>query len=498
MKRFVLVVGVAFGLSGAVACTSLNQSTDAGRNGDGPAANGAGGNAGTAGHVGAAGAGGGNAPDGGAGGIAGTGGIVGAGGNAGTAGHVGGAGAGGGPDGGAGGIVGAGGVTGTGGMPAVQQYALTVAMGGTGTGTVTGSGIACGTVCVELVDLGATVTLTATPSAASGFVGWSGGGCAGTGPCSVIITAATTVTATFNVENCRNGIDDDGNGFIDCADPACAAQLYHCATVPAGWMGPVARGHDVTSTTACAGDYAASAYGGYTNLDSGSASCSACSCGPSTCGISGLFGSGCGAGEKKLTLSTTTSGACITPAFMTVYEDFRGATAISQDACAPPVGGILSATAASFLASGQLCTLTATALGGCGASAICAPPATGQLDQKLCIYRVGTFACPAGSFSASTTYDSSLVDTRACTSCSCTLAAGGCGTLTGTWYSGADCSGNVVSTLSVGPTNPGCAVSTDGRTSVRFDGAPAACSPSGGAVTGSVTASNPVTVCCEP
>src|SRR5207247_10851050 len=41
------------------------------------------------------------------------------------------------------------------------------------------------------------VALTATPSASSVFTGWSGGGCTGTGPCTVTMSAAATVTATF-------------------------------------------------------------------------------------------------------------------------------------------------------------------------------------------------------------------------------------------------------------------------------------------------------------
>jgi len=41
------------------------------------------------------------------------------------------------------------------------------------------------------------VTLTATPAAGSIFTGWSGGGCSGTGSCTVTLLAVTTVTASF-------------------------------------------------------------------------------------------------------------------------------------------------------------------------------------------------------------------------------------------------------------------------------------------------------------
>jgi hypothetical protein len=41
--------------------------------------------------------------------------------------------------------------------------------------------------------------LTAAPAAGSTFTGWSGGSCSGTGTCTVTLSAATTVTATFEV-----------------------------------------------------------------------------------------------------------------------------------------------------------------------------------------------------------------------------------------------------------------------------------------------------------
>jgi hypothetical protein len=43
------------------------------------------------------------------------------------------------------------------------------------------------------------VTLSATPDSGSTFVGWSGGGCSGTGACNVTMNADTAVSATFNV-----------------------------------------------------------------------------------------------------------------------------------------------------------------------------------------------------------------------------------------------------------------------------------------------------------
>ena len=69
-----------------------------------------------------------------------------------------------------------------------------------GSGTVTGAGINCGngsTTCSTTPALNATVTLTATPAAGATFSGW-GGSCSGTIPtCTVQMTAARSVTASF-------------------------------------------------------------------------------------------------------------------------------------------------------------------------------------------------------------------------------------------------------------------------------------------------------------
>ena len=75
---------------------------------------------------------------------------------------------------------------------------LTVNKTGSGSGTVTGTGINCGDDCIEAFgSSGASVTLTATPNPASTFVGWSGD-CSGTGTCTVTMNSSKNVTAVFN------------------------------------------------------------------------------------------------------------------------------------------------------------------------------------------------------------------------------------------------------------------------------------------------------------
>jgi len=77
---------------------------------------------------------------------------------------------------------------------------LSVAKNGSGTGTVTSNpaGISCGATCTASFAIGKVVTLTASPNTGSTFAGWSGV-CSGTGTCTVTMSAAQSVTATFNV-----------------------------------------------------------------------------------------------------------------------------------------------------------------------------------------------------------------------------------------------------------------------------------------------------------
>jgi PKD repeat protein len=83
--------------------------------------------------------------------------------------------------------------------PPTPTFDLTLTVGGAGTGSVTGTGINCPTDCTETYTSGATVTLTATPTGASTFGGWTGDCSAFTGlTCTLNMTANRTAGVTFN------------------------------------------------------------------------------------------------------------------------------------------------------------------------------------------------------------------------------------------------------------------------------------------------------------
>jgi hypothetical protein len=123
--------------------------------------------------------------------------------------------------------------------PGFALYPVTVEKTGTGQGAVTGSPgtISCGATCSGEYLTGATLTLAATPAPGSVFAHWSGGGCAGAGPCTTTVNKAKTVKAVFTLSGQRTltvSKAGTGTGTVSgkAAGIACGATCS--SQVPAG------------------------------------------------------------------------------------------------------------------------------------------------------------------------------------------------------------------------------------------------------------------------
>lgn len=79
---------------------------------------------------------------------------------------------------------------------ALQTHAVAVTKTGSGVVSSTTSALHCGKTCRSSQAHGSLLSLSATPSAGSVFIGWSGA-CTGTGSCSVPVNEATSVHAEF-------------------------------------------------------------------------------------------------------------------------------------------------------------------------------------------------------------------------------------------------------------------------------------------------------------
>jgi hypothetical protein len=145
---------------------------------------------------------------------------------------------------------------------------LTVARTGNGSGSVTGSGVSCGSDCTEVFVETTVVTLTAGADTGSAFSGWSGACKNTTGDCVVAMTEAKTVTATFtlNTYPLTVSLAGDGSGTVssqpagvDCPIGACQASFDYGAAVTltavatisstfGGWSGDCSAAGDCTVT----------------------------------------------------------------------------------------------------------------------------------------------------------------------------------------------------------------------------------------------------------
>ncbi|HUH06540.1 MAG TPA: S8 family serine peptidase [Egibacteraceae bacterium] len=139
---------------------------------------------------------------------------------------------------------------------------LTVARSGAGAVTSSPSGISCGSTCSKSYSYGTSVRLSASPASGSTFTGWSGA-CSGTGACTVSMTAARSVTATFKTNKTLT-IDryGDGGGTVTSAPSG-----INCGS---SCSKSYAHGTSVTLTPAADGE---SEFTGWAGACSGTGGC---------------------------------------------------------------------------------------------------------------------------------------------------------------------------------------------------------------------------------
>ncbi|HEU4677171.1 MAG TPA: hypothetical protein VFS75_00445, partial [Candidatus Paceibacterota bacterium] len=115
---------------------------------------------------------------------------------------------------------------------------LTTSVSGGGTITSSPAGINCGATCSASYAYGTNVSLTATPSSGNTFTGWSGA-CSGTGGCTVSMTQARNVTASFGAA-CTVTHDTSWSACTASCGGGWQYEYYH--TSPGSTCGAISNG----------------------------------------------------------------------------------------------------------------------------------------------------------------------------------------------------------------------------------------------------------------
>jgi hypothetical protein len=180
-------------------------------------------------------------------------------------------------------------------------------------------------------------------------------------------------------ENCFDGIDNNGNGLVDCADPACAGIAMCAPAVPNGWLGhaELYEGAAMPSL-GCIAPWTQELVPGRTAPSGTPATCGACACG-----------------------APNAQGACL------------------------PSGGAATVAPVTFASTALACegASTSPSDAGCAGSACVAAPAP-AFTAGLCVHATGVEACPA-PYTVRHVYFAGVSDTRGCAPCACAAATNG-------------------------------------------------------------------------
>lgn len=345
-----------------------------------------------------------------------------------------------------------------------------------------------------------------------------------------------TSTGT-NPENCANGVDDDNDGAMDCADVKCTD--HACVPeVPTGWTGYFALYDGAPAgDPGCPAAFPSTtnpSYLGNSGITVPPAACT-CSCGAAqgqvcaalntitlstldaqcngnpncvgqatnlpatanTCENNPYYPGGqltCGPNTSP-TCDTQTGDACNVAVSATALEASGGN-------CAPnPVAVVLPDVQWAKL--GHACGDSGALGEGCNIGQACLPKPPMEFETGVCISQEGDIGCPAGAFTEKHVFFGEVTDTRACTDdCSCGAPSGGTCPTTISLYS--DLVQNTCNNLIAQFPAGGC-MNLNGNPNVAgrkasAPGAPtgATCTTSGGAATGTATPASPRTFCCIP
>ena len=340
---------------------------------------------------------------------------------------------------------------------------------------------------------------------ANGGVGASGGA-AGSG-------------GNVGSEDCTDGVDNDGNGHVDCEDPGCQPAFWCAPAIPLGWTGPVALFEGAAPAPDCSSSgFPIMAQDAYADIDGGTVACPSCQCNvtSSSCTAALQFFSDPACGGSCWLCSTPfpfeiTAGDPCQPIPPLCHDGNKKPVAVEVQvkgsaSCTPVANGSEVIPKPAWGKSVRACGHPKPAGGGCAAGT-CLPKPHQPFEQAFCIYADGDVPCP-GVYVKKRLAHLAFSDNRDCTACGCGEAAGvTCddavvflGTevcVTAGWpVKPNKCSGIVQDQTLLSGTCDGGADADTRSAKLLAKPSGGACSPSGGQAVGSVYPKAPITFCC--
>ncbi|MFT3770197.1 MAG: hypothetical protein QM820_32610 [Minicystis sp.] len=213
---------------------------------------------------------------------------------------------------------------------------------------------------------------------------------------------------------------------------------------------------------------------------------------------------GCQSAGGTLTIA---QGVC--QGFVTLQFDpasVRWATApAAGGACVPQPSGFPQVQPAKWGTQVRACGDAGNGA-GCGIGT-CVPKPLPPFDDMLCIYQAGDIPCPGGAYSVRQVFFSTLDDTRTCSACDCGAPTGTSCNGTMKLYTDTACSveevimTNVSQCSSLPPDSTTPPPPYLSQRSIIYTGTPSnagSCGSIPSKPSGSVSADDPVTVCCTP
>ena len=315
--------------------------------------------------------------------------------------------------------------------------------------------------------------------------------------------------AAPSAEDCLNGVDDDGNGFVDCQDSQCVSGGFTCVDAPPqGWDGVAVTRRDPSDTTVapgCGDGGAAKVY--LEGLGATPTACTPCGCGKEDGGACyaafSCYSDGTCGGAPKAPTPIAIGPTCTAEQGLGGANSCKVTGTFADGGACPPDGGTLAAPVP-WAHRADVCATGVVGGKGCPGTQVCVNRGANR-PQIACLRARTGLACPAGWSATVDLYPKDGgTDTRGCAPCTCAAPTGAScnGAATVTVNSDTDCTGgtnfSVTNTCVAGGNFPNTIQTGWGGKSSGATFNPGSCAAQGGQPTGAFNPGAPEAFCCAP